>query len=121
MKFLAVFIGGGLGSLCRFLLASLNAGTSTAIPFGTLSANFVSSFILGALVAWFSTKNDTSPSAFLLLTTGFCGGFSTFSTFSLELFQLSKNGFPGLAFGYLVLSICVGLLAVWLGFRFFSF
>lgn len=120
MKFLAVFIGGGLGSLCRFLLASLNVGSNTAIPYGTLSANFMSSFILGALVAWFSAKNDPSPSVVLLLTTGFCGGFSTFSTFSLELFQLSKNGYPGLAFGYLVLSIGIGLLAVWLGFRCFS-
>jgi len=121
MNLIAVFIGGGLGSLCRFLLASLNAGTSTSIPYGTLSANFVSSFVLGALVAWFSTKIDHSPSLVLLLTTGFCGGFSTFSTFSLELFQLSRNGFPGLAFGYLILSVFVGLLAVWLGFRFFSF
>ncbi len=120
MKLLAVFIGGGLGSICRFLLASLNDTTSTSIPYGTLLANFVSSFILGALVAWFSQKSDASPTAVLLLTTGFCGGFSTFSTFSLELFQLTKNGFPGLAFIYLIISIGVGILAIWLGFRFFA-
>lgn len=117
MKLLAVFIGGGLGSICRFLLASFNLANPSTIPYGTLLANFISSFILGALAAWFSQKSDTSPSVVLLLTTGFCGGFSTFSTFSLELFQLCRNGFAGLAFGYLVLSLSVGLLAVWLGFK----
>jgi len=120
MKLLAVFLGGGLGSVCRFLFASFNLANPSAIPYGTLLANFVSSFILGALVAWFSHKSEPSVSLVLLLTTGFCGGFSTFSTFSLELFQLCRNGFAALAFGYLILSITVGLLAIWLGFKCFA-
>jgi len=120
MKLLAIFVGGGLGSVCRFLLSSFNVAQPTAIPYGTLLANFVSSFILGALVAWFSQKSAPSPSLVLLLTAGFCGGFSTFSTFSLELFQLCKNGFTGVAFSYLIISMGLGLLAVWLGFKYFA-
>jgi len=120
MKFIAVFFGGGLGSLCRFALTFLNAPVPASIAYGTLLANFISSFVLGALVAWFSQKTNVASSAVLLLTTGFCGGFSTFSTFSLELFQLIKNGHHTLAFAYLFMSMAVGLLAIALGFRCFS-
>lgn len=119
LKLLAIFVGGGLGSMCRYAFSHFNVNTFATIPYGTLAANFTSSFMLGALVAWFAGKS-VNPPLMALLATGFCGGFSTFSTFSLELFQLSKNGFNTLAFIYMACSILVGLLAIWLGFKLFS-
>jgi len=111
---LAVFIGGGLGSLCRYALSTFNANNS--IAYGTLLANFISSLILGYLAAYIIDKN-LNPTLSLLLATGFCGGFSTFSTFSLEAFSLLKNGEATLAFIYILASICIGLIAIFLGFR----
>lgn len=111
---LAVFIGGGLGSICRYTLSNLNVDSS--IAYGTLLANFISSLILGYLAAYMIDK-DFNPTLGLLLATGFCGGFSTFSTFSLEAFTLLKNGESTLAFLYIVASILIGLLAIFLGFR----
>lgn len=113
----AVFIGGGLGSIFRLLFSVyFNETNGTGFPTGTLIANGLSSLLLGFLAAYFLQKS-VNTNVVLLLTTGFCGGFSTFSTFSLEIFLLLKNGNTTTAFTYLVISILTGLLAVFIGYK----
>ena len=80
MQLLWIFLGGGLGSVCRYLVSRL-VGVDQVFPFATLSANFLASFMLGLLFGM--AGNDIlSERQKLFFMTGFCGGFSTFSTFS---------------------------------------
>lgn len=111
---LLVSIGGGLGSFCRYALSIYAANWSLWFPFGTFLANLLACFILGCLTG-LSLKNNLSTNYNLLLGTGFCGGFSTFSTFSKECLQLLQAGNLGQGFAYLSLSIILGLLMVYLG------
>ena len=115
MHFLYVFIGGGLGAVTRYGLSLLIAPSSKGFPYQTLAANVVSSFILGYLMAHFVGKDYTTQTK-LLLATGFCGGFSTFSTFSAETFQLINNNQVMMALSYITVSIVLCLLAIWMGF-----
>ena len=117
MPWLLVFLGGGAGSLCRYALAialppvNLNEGD---FPWATLVANATACLLLGAGLALVSREALPREYALLLLT-GFCGGFSTFSTFSAELFSLYEAGEYGVVIGYLLGSLGVGVIAVWLG------
>ena len=115
MTYVWGFVGGGLGSLCRFGLAQwLNR--SDDYPWGTLLANGLACIILGVLVGM-ASKQNLSAEARLLLMTGFCGGFSTFSTFSNELIQMLRQTDYTAAFVYLTLRLVFGLLAIVLGLR----
>ena len=91
LSYLFVFIGGGLGSICRYGIAHALAAYKFTFPWATLLANIVSCIILGILVG-LSLKNNLQQQHRFLLMTGFCGGFSTFSTFTSETFQLFQNG-----------------------------
>ncbi|MEL7832619.1 fluoride efflux transporter CrcB [Fodinibius sp. Rm-B-1B1-1] len=113
---LAVGIGGFLGSIVRYLIThyvTLNAQSS--FPFGTITVNLVGSFLIGAIIAM-ALGNDLSRNMRMLLATGFCGGFTTFSTFSYEFFALLEKGYHGYAFLYVATSLILGLAFVWLGF-----
>ena len=79
---LAVFIGGGTGSVARWLLSMRFNPLHQAIPLGTLAANLIGAFIIGMGFAWFSRMTNIDPVWKVLITTGFCGGLTTFSTFS---------------------------------------
>ena len=115
MTYFWVFIGGGLGSLCRFGVGIwLNRGG--VYPWGTLVANGLSCIILGMLVALVS-KQGLSVELRMLLVTGFCGGFSTFSTFSYELVQMLRQANYLLAGSYLLGSVLFGLIAILLGMK----
>lgn len=81
---LAVFIGGGTGSVARWLLSMRFNPLHQAIPLGTLAANLIGTFIIGMGFAWFSRMTNIDPVWKVLITTGFCGGLTTFSTFSAE-------------------------------------
>lgn len=111
-----VFIGGGVGSVARLAIGRWLVSHSAVFPWGTLAANLISSVILGAMVSWKARGNEGNSDLYFLLTTGFCGGFSTFSTFSYEVFALLQEGRLGLAFAYAGLSLLAGLLGVFAGF-----
>jgi len=103
---LAVFIGGGTGSVARWALSMKLNPAHYAIPMGTLAANLTGAFIIGLGLAWFNRMTHIDPMWKLLLTTGFCGGLTTFSTFSAEVVFLLQEGRAGWA----LLNVAVNLL-----------
>ncbi|RSK67514.1 fluoride efflux transporter CrcB [Enterobacter huaxiensis] len=94
---LAVFIGGGTGSVARWFLSMRFNPLHQAIPMGTLAANLIGAFIIGMGLAWFNRMTHIDPMWKLLITTGFCGGLTTFSTFSAEVVFLIQEGRVGWA------------------------
>ena len=88
---------------------------SVNLPVATFAVNIVGCFILGLLFAFFIDRPEINTPLKLALTAGFCGGLTTFSTFSLELFEMLKNAQYMQVFVYLILSLIIGLLAVWIG------
>lgn len=116
--YLLVFLGGGLGSITRFSLSRVLEPYGFDFPYSTLLANVLSCFILGMLTG-LNLKDAVPPSYRLLIATGFCGGFSTFSTFSNETLQLLQNGNALPAFLNIGGSLFLCFLAVWVGMRVF--
>jgi fluoride exporter len=90
---LAVAAGGALGSVARYLVG-IGSGKlfGTDFPWGTLLINVTGSFLIGAFVGLFAVKWDLSQAARIFLTVGICGGYTTFSTFSLDAYYLMERG-----------------------------
>lgn len=101
----AVFIGGGTGSVLRWFLGMRLNPAHHAIPLGTLTANLAGAFIIGIGLAWFNRMTTLDPMWKLLLTTGFCGGLTTFSTFSAEVVFLLQEG----RFSWAMLNVALNL------------
>jgi fluoride exporter len=116
MNWLLVFIGGGLGSLVRYGLSLGLKNTAWALPMATLLSNVTASFIIGILTG-LSLKNVLNEEYKWLLATGFCGGFSTFSTFSNETVQLFQNGNSLTGLFNIVISVALCLGATILGLK----
>jgi len=114
-QLLLVFIGGGFGSVLRFVIGKWLNNTENGIPYGTFAANILGSLLIGIILG-LAAKNETlSQGQTLLLATGFCGGFTTFSTFAYENHVFLKTGdFTSFAL-YTIASFVVGFLAVFLG------
>ena len=114
-QLLLVFIGGGTGSVLRYLIGKLLNNSQTGIPYGTFTANIIGSLLIGFILG-FAAKNEAiSQSSTLLLATGFCGGFTTFSTFAYENHLFLKSGdFTSFAL-YTIASFVLGFLAVFAG------
>ena len=114
-QLLLVFIGGGFGSVLRFIIGKWLNNSETGIPYGTFVANIVGSLLIGIILG-LAAKNETlSQNQTLLLATGFCGGFTTFSTFAYENHVFLKSGdFMSFAI-YTIASFVIGFLAVFLG------
>ncbi|PHM56144.1 fluoride ion transporter CrcB [Xenorhabdus hominickii] len=89
---LAVFIGGGLGSVLRWFISLRLNHPPSPIAVGTLTANCIGAFIIGLGLAYFNKASHLDPVWRLLITTGFCGGLTTFSTFSAEVVYLLQAG-----------------------------
>ena len=114
-QLLLVFIGGGFGSALRFVIGKYMNSTETGIPWGTFTANILGSLIIGIILG-LAAKNDAlSSNQTLLLATGFCGGFTTFSTFSLEVYELLVEGRFTVALAYMAATLLGCLLALAVG------
>ena len=113
---LAVAAGGALGSVARYL-AGIGATKlfGLAFPWGTLLINVSGSFLIGAFVELFALKWDLPQEARVFLTVGICGGFTTFSTFSLEAWLLMERGEWGYAAAYVAGSVVLSIAALILG------
>ena len=111
---LYVFLGGGVGSVLRYFISSVSTRFFSVgiFPIGTLLINVLGSFLIGYFSGSF-LKEDT-PLKYLLIT-GFCGGFTTFSAFSIENVTLWQNGQTGMAVLYVVNSVFLGILSVFAG------
>jgi CrcB protein len=116
-----VAIGGAVGSMMRFGLGGLvSQRVGETFPFGTLAVNIAGSFIIGFLGALTSSEGRLGPQTRVITTqlfmTGVCGGFTTFSSFSLQTLNLLRDGEWLYAGGNVLLSVILCLIAVWLGF-----
>lgn len=111
-----VFLGGGLGSVLRYQLSKLlNNTVITSIPYGTLVVNILGSLLLGFLLGISLKYNNLPPAFSLFFATGFCGGFTTFSTFAYENQVFLRSGDYYNFLLYTLGSIFLGLSAVFIG------
>lgn len=115
---LLVFFGGGLGSVLRYLVGKWSKNIESTIPYGTFLVNIIGSIIIGIVLGYVAKTSNSSNNYALLLATGFCGGFTTFSAFVYENHLFLKNGDYFSFLIYTIGSIVLGLLAVFLGFYF---
>lgn len=112
MNLLLVAAGSAAGGVCRWLLAGLLQRAT--FPSGTLAVNALGCLLAGWLAARLGEPSTAGPAqmARLLLVTGFCGGFTTFSAFSLETLRLAQEGRGGRALAYVAASLLLGMAAV---------
>ncbi len=116
--YLAVAVGGAFGSVTRFWLTGVMVAlTGPRFPWGTLLINILGSFIIGLVAGLTLTPERLGwhPSVRILLMTGFCGGFTTFSAFSLQALELIQTGEMAMAFGYMMGSVALCLAFTWGG------
>ena len=106
---LAVALGGAAGSVLRYWMGLALLGVSKGIPVNTLVINVAGAFVLGVILAAVPAAHTPTR---LLLATGFCGGFTTFSTFSAEVVALAERGQAARAAGYATGSVVLGIAAV---------
>lgn len=93
MNWLLVFLGGGLGSLSRYGISEwMRAHVKNAFPLATLCSNLISCLVMGITLAYLAQRQEAPAAIRIFLVVGFCGGFSTFSTFSFETMELFRSG-----------------------------
>ena len=114
MVYLWVALGSALGGLTRFALTRATLSWSTAFPWGTVLINIVGSFVIGFFGTWTlaGSRFAVSENTRLFVMVGLCGGFTTFSAFSLQTFDLLRAGSPWRALGNVLLSVSLCLAAV---------
>ena len=116
-QLLLVGFGGVFGSIARYWMSKLNLTWDFhSIPMGTLAVNIIGSFLIGFMLGIFMNSNLLHTNLKLFLVVGFCGGFTTFSSFTNENFLLLQNGQYLTALIYIGGSIIIGILAVFAGF-----
>jgi len=118
MSWIWVAVGGALGSVARFWLATVMAAlTGPRFPWGTLLINVVGSFVIGCFATLTGSRGVWSvpPGVRVFVMVGICGGFTTFSSFSLQTLELLQSGAFLSAGGYVIGSFSLCLFFVWLG------
>ena len=114
---LIVGTGSFIGGAMRYLLSTLMKSVcGQGFPWGTLMVNLLGCFLFGMLFAVFGKSNATDNTLYLLLTTGICGGFTTFSTFANESVQMLQQGNTWGFVGYVATSVVAGLALIALGY-----
>lgn len=114
MNVVYVALGSALGGVCRYGL-SLVLNSPTGFPWGTLGVNVLGSFAIGFLSGWLAQGVGNAAAIRAFAVVGFCGGVTTFSTFSNEAFRMMEQAQWGMLVGYIATSLLAGLAAVWLG------
>lgn len=119
---LFVGLGGGIGSIMRFLTSRFMARLVAAqwLFLGTLAANLIGCFLIGILSGWMLSHMPDNQPFRLLFIVGFCGGYTTFSTFAFENYRLIEMNQWGILLLYLTASVVLGIIAVWLGMKIVS-
>jgi fluoride exporter len=112
-KLLIIGLGGFLGSVARYMTAKfVDEKLSPSFPYGTLTVNILGSFLLGIIYVLAVRKAGLNENGRLFLGVGFCGGFTTFSAFALENFNLMQEKLAGTSLLYISLSVGGGILAL---------
>ena len=112
----AIALGGALGALSRYGISQwIMQAWPKAFPLATFAVNLIGCLIIGILYGLWSSRPEFSPVLRQGLFVGFLGAFTTFSTFSLDALRLMENGEGLMALAYILLSVCVCLLATWAG------
>jgi CrcB protein len=118
LKYLLIFVGGGCGSLLRYgFQGGVQRLAGGVFPIGTLAVNVTSCLAIGLVSGYFAGPQLIREEYRIALTVGVLGGYSTFSTFGLESFNLTNDTQYGLAVLNMILSCGLGFLAVWIGYR----
>lgn len=112
---LLVMLGGSVGSGFRYLVSLLGRKYFASSPTATLLINISGSLLIGIILGYFTDHHSKNDSLALLLATGFCGGFTTFSAFAFENLKLIQANQAGQALLYICASVVLSILAVWLG------
>lgn len=116
LNIMAVFLGGGMGAVTRYLTGLIMMrNLNVSLPASTFFVNIIGSFLIGFLYILFVDKPEVNPAVKFALTVGFCGGLTTFSTFSLEMFEMLKNAQFLQAVIYALLSVIICIISVWIG------
>ena len=116
-NYLMVSLGAALGGGMRYWLSNFTYKfVPTTFPYGTLVVNVVGSFILGLVMIYFDQREMITPGIRLFLAVGFCGGFTTFSSFSLETFNLLRDSQIALGLLNIALNVLVCLVGVFLAY-----
>jgi CrcB protein len=119
MSYLWVTVGSALGGLLRYAITRMTLSISSGVPYGTILINVLGSFVIGyfGTLTLQSGKYPVSDNGRLFVMVGICGGFTTFSSFSLQTFDLVRSGAWGKALANIVLSVVLCLTAVAVGHR----
>ena len=114
---LLIFVGGGLGSVCRYLISQIAYFKKFVFPYPTLVTNIIGCLLIGLALGWSTKNSNTDSSLVIMFIIGFCGGFTTFSSFSQESLVLINNSHYNYLFFYVLSSVLIGILSVFIGLK----
>ena len=113
---ISVFLGGGFGAIIRYLvIEQVNKLFLVAFPFGTIAVNVIGAFLIGLLSGYLAERLDVSENVKMFLIVGFCGGFTTFSSFNIEFYQLFSSGEILSSLIYVTTTFVLTVVAFYIG------